>query len=312
MNGAPDSRHPDPHRFATHHAELSTGATLAYLREGIGGVPLLLVHGWPETRRIWWRNIEPLVAAGFEVIAPDLRGFGDSELAPDECYDVAAFAIDLHALVHDVLGHQSCFVAGGDAGGPIVYDLSLRYPGFVPKLCFFNTLAPYLQNGEYEAAGIAPDTDREARATADYFVRQATDADALAAELDTPARRRAYIAGMYGHRLWGSPTAFTRDEVDFMTEPFADAEKLRASFGIYESAAGTRPMKDLPRYLETNPIPTLVLYGPEDHVVPASFPERCAVAFTECVGPFVVPGAGHFLQWEAAKVFNRALTHFFL
>ncbi len=305
--------HPlDPDQFATHRATLSTGATLAYLREGIGGVPLLLVHGWPETRRIWWRNVEPLVAAGFEVIAPDLRGFGDSDLAPGECYDLAAFSQDLRALVSEELDHTTCFAAGGDAGGPIVYDLSLRYTGFVPKLCFFNTLTPVLTHGEYEAAGIPPDSDRVERATADYFVRQSTDADALAAELDTPERRRSYVAGMYGHRLWGAPTAFTRDEIDFMTEPFADADKLRASFGIYESATGHRPMKDAPRYLETNPTPTLVLYGPEDHVVPASFPDRCAVAFTECIGPFVVAGAGHFLQWEAAAVFNRALQHFFL
>ncbi len=302
----------DPARFATHRCELSTGATLAYLREGIGGVPLLLVHGWPETRRIWWRNVEPLVAAGFEVIAPDLRGFGDSDVAADGFYDVAAFSLDLYALVHEVLGHHSCFAAAGDAGGPMIYDLSLRYPGFVPKLCYFNTLTPVLRNGEYEAAGIPREDRRELRATADYFVRQATDADALAAELDTPARRRAYIAGMYGHRLWGNPTAFAADAVDFMTEPFADPAKLRASFGIYESSTGARPMKELPRFLETNPIPTLVLYGPEDHVVPTSFPDRCAVAFDECVGPFVVPGAGHFLQWEAAAVFNRALAHFFL
>jgi len=302
----------DPGRFATHRATLATGATLAYLREGVGGVPLVLVHGWPETRRIWWRNVEPLVAAGFEVIAPDLRGFGDSDLAPDGHYDVAAFAIDLHALVHDELGHSTCFAAGGDAGGPIVYDLSLRHPGFVPKLCFFNTLTPILTGGEYEAAGIPPDPDRATRATADYFIRQATDADALAAELDTPARRRAYVAGMYGHRLWGSPTAFDAAAVDFMTEPFADGAKLRASFGIYESSTGSRPFKEMPRFLETNDIPTLVLYGPEDNVVPRSFPDRCSVAFTECVGPFVIPGAGHFLQWEAADIFNRALSHFFL
>ena len=302
----------DSTRYATHRATLSTGATLAYLREGIGGVPLLLVHGWPETRRIWWRNIDALVEAGFEVIAPDLRGFGDSDIAPDDFYDVAAFSIDMHALVHGELGHDQCFAAAGDAGGPIVYDLSLRYPGFVPKLCFFNTLNPVLTNGEYEAAGIPPDGDRAARATADYFIRQATDADALAAELDTPARRRAYIAGMYGHRLWGASTAFTPDVVDFMTEPFADPIKLRASFGIYESSTGGRPMKDMPRFLETNPVPTLVLYGPEDRVVPTSFPARCAVAFDECIGPFVITGAGHFLQWEAANVFNRALTHFFL
>ena len=221
------SRPLDPDQFATHRATLSTGATLAYLREGVGGVPLVLVHGWPETRRIWWRNVEALVAAGFEVIAPDLRGFGDSSLAPDECYDVAAFSMDLQALVREELGHSTCFAAGGDAGGPIVYDLSLRYTGLVPKLCFFNTLTPVLVHGEYEAAGIPPDPDRRERATADYFVRQSTDADALAAELDTPERRRAYVAGMYGHRLWGTPTAFTRDEIDFMTEPFAAADKLR-------------------------------------------------------------------------------------
>jgi pimeloyl-ACP methyl ester carboxylesterase len=53
-----------------------------------------------------------------------------------------------------------------------------------------------------------------------------------------------------------------------------------------------------------------VLYGPEDAVVPASFPDRARVAFTECIGPFVVADAGHFLQWEQADVLNRALAHF--
>ena len=64
--------------------------------------------------------------------------------------------------------------------------------------------------------------------------------------------------------------------------------------------------------VEPVPLPTLVLYGPEDHVVPAAFPDRCAVAFTDCIGPFVVPGAGHFLQWERADLLNRALAAFLL
>jgi pimeloyl-ACP methyl ester carboxylesterase len=301
----------DPDRFHVARAQVRDGVTLAYVHEGVGGVPLLLVHGYPETKRIWWRNVEPLVAAGFEVIAPDLRGHGDSDLAADDRYDIAAFSVDLHALVHDVLGHERCFVAGGDVGGPVVYDMSLRYPGFVPKLCYFNTVTPTLP-AEYEAAGIRPDDPHELRATADYFVRQATDADGLLAELDTPARRRAYVADMYGHRLWAGRTAFTAAETAFMTEPYADADKLRASWGVYESSTGNRPMSDLPRYLEPNPVPALVLYGPEDHVVPSSFPDRCRVAFTECIGPFVVAGAGHFLQWEAAGPFNRALAHCFL
>jgi pimeloyl-ACP methyl ester carboxylesterase len=301
----------DPDHFHTERAEVRDGVTLAYVREGIGGTPLLLVHGYPETKRIWWRNIAPLAAAGFEVIAPDLRGHGDSDLAADGHYDIAAFSVDVHALVHDVLGHETCFVAGGDVGGPVVYDLSLRYPGFVPRLCFFNTVTPVLP-GEYEAAGIPPDDPHAMRATSDYFVRQATDPAGLLAELDTPQRRRAYVAEMYGHRLWAGRSAFTADEIAFMTEPYGDASKLRASWGVYESSTGNRPMSDIPRYLETNPIPALVFYGPEDHVVSTTFPDQCAVAFTECIGPFVVRGSGHFLQWEAADLFNRAVQHFFL
>ena len=302
-----------PTRFATHRATLSTGATLAYLREGVGGVPLLLVHGWPETRRIWWRNVEPLVAAGFEVIAPDLRGFGDSDLAPDDHYDVAAFAIDLHALVHDELGHATCFVAGGDAGGPIAYDLSLRYPGFVPKLCFFNTLTPVLMNGEYEAAGIPPDSDREARATADYFVRQATDADALAAELDTPARRRARTwpgctATDCGATRWRS----TPRRVDFMTEPFADAGQAPGQLRHLRELDRQPTVQRAAALPRDQPGPDPGALRTRGQRGAAELPGGRAVAFTECVGPFVVPGAGHFLQWEAADTFNRALIHFFL
>ena len=72
---------------------------LAYDRAGEGGRALLLLHGWPETRRIWSRNLEPLAGAGFDVIAPDLRGFGDSGLAPDDRYDAAAHATDMAALL---------------------------------------------------------------------------------------------------------------------------------------------------------------------------------------------------------------------
>ena len=75
-------------------ASLSTGPVIVYDHEGAGGAPLLLLHGWPETRRIWERNVAALADAGFEVIAPDLRGFGDSGLAPDDRYDAAAHSHD--------------------------------------------------------------------------------------------------------------------------------------------------------------------------------------------------------------------------
>jgi pimeloyl-ACP methyl ester carboxylesterase len=300
----------DASAFASKRASVADGLGLSFIREGVGGYPLLLVHGWPETKRIWWRNIEPLAEAGFEVIAPDLRGFGDSDLAPDGFYDPAANATDLYRLVHDVLGHERCAAAGGDFGGVAIQDLGLRFEGFVERQCLFNTVLPLLPD-DYEQAGLEPRIPRRTRAAADYFIRQGREADELAAELDTPQRRRRYIEQFYGSRFWAAPGGFDRDSIDFMTEPFADAEKLRASFGIYESGMGTRPFSETPRMLEQNPLPTLVLYGPEDHVIPNDFAERCEVAFPEIIGPFIVRRAGHFLQWERADVLNRALIYFF-
>jgi len=301
---------PDPTAFAVHRAELRTGAELAYVRENPGGgFPLLLVHGWPETKRIWWRNIAALAEAGFEVIVPDLRGYGDSSVAPDGFYDLAAHARDLHALVHDVLGHDQCAAVGGDLGGAVIQDLGLRAPGFVVRQVLFNTVLPLLPD-EYAAAGLDPQPAADVRQAADYFVRQGRDADGLAAELDTAQRRRAYIATFYGSRFWATPGAFLSDEVAFMTEPFADPVKLRAGFGAYESALGTIPLSAPPRFFERNPVSTLALYGPDDHVLWRDFPERCEVAFTDLIGPFVVRRAGHFLQWERADLLNRTVVAF--
>jgi len=113
------------------------------------------------------------------------------------------------------------------------------------------------------------------RMAADYFVRQGREADELAGELASATQRRRYIAEFYGHRFWATPGAFTREQVDFMTEPFADPERLRAGWGNYESAMGTRPLSEPPRFFERNPIETVVLYGPEDHVIQRAFPEMC-------------------------------------
>src|SRR5688572_33054092 len=113
----PQPEAPPPDAFRVRRSVVRDGVSLAYLREGRGGFPLLLLHGYPETKRIWWRNVGPLAAAGFEVIAPDFRGQGESDLSPGDAYDLAIYSRDAHALVHDVLGHARCAVVAGDGGG---------------------------------------------------------------------------------------------------------------------------------------------------------------------------------------------------
>ncbi len=307
---------PPAERFTVHRTAVPVtpgrdGLSIAYVREGVGGYPLLLVHGYPETKRIWWRNVEALAAAGYEVIAPDLRGFGDSDLSSQDVYDIAAYSRDLYLLVHDALGHETCGVVGGDVGGATAVDLLHRYPGFVDKLVFFDTVPPSVID-DYVTAGIdiGSIVALGGGPTSDYRQRQGVTPDDLAAELDTPAKRRRYIGDMYGHRLWASPGTFDGPAIDFMTEPFATEERLRASWAVYQLADG-RPMSEPALMSQKVATPTMILYGMDDQVVGPDFVHCCEVAFTNRTGPVVIPGAGHFLQWERADVFNPLVISFF-
>ena len=289
-----------PDRYPVEYVALR-GFRQAFVHAGVGGRPILLVHGWPETKRIWWRNIDVLAGAGFEVIVPDLRGFGDSEVSPDGFHDVASHALDLHALVREILGHERVVVVGGDLGGPVIQDLSLRYPGFVERMVLFNSPLPF---DKEKMAGM---NTRPAREASDYFVRQGTDPDGLAGELATPKMRRRYIATFYTSRFWGHPGAFEPAAVHFMTEPFGDAARPRASFGAYESSLKPEARSGPSAMATPNPTPTMILFGQSDHVLYPDFDRMAATVFPDHVGPFLLRDCGHFVQWEAAHALNSAI-----
>jgi pimeloyl-ACP methyl ester carboxylesterase len=288
-------------QFPTEETEVR-GFRQVFTRDGVGGVPVLLVHGWPETRLIWWRCIAPLVAAGFEVIVPDLRGFGDSEVGPDGFHDVPSHAHDLEALVRS-LGHDRVIAVAGDLGGPVIQDLSLRFPGFVDRMVLFNSPLPTTP----EMAGLRTSPAVEA---ADYFIRQGTDADGLAADLATADQRRRYIATFYTSRFWAHPGAFTSDEVAALVEPFGDGARLRASFGAYESVFDHAARSERSAMAAPNPTPTLLLFGTSDHVIYPDFDRMAELVFPDRVGPFLLRDCGHFVQWEAADRLVGAVTTF--
>jgi pimeloyl-ACP methyl ester carboxylesterase len=312
----PTPRPPQPETpardaFEVHRARVAEDLELAYLHEGVGGYPLLLVHGYPETKRIWWRNVAPLAAAGFEVIVPDLRGYGDSDLSQRDEYDLALYSRDLHTLTRDVLGHERCGLVGGDVGGVVIVDMANRFPGFADRMLFFNTVAPVvLDRADWYAERGLSLVPLEHGPTGDYRIRQGRDWKELLAELDTPARRRRYVRDFYEHRLLASQYSFEEDDYDFMTEPFAEAERLAASWAPYQLEYG-RPMSEPPLLMQQTQTPTLILYGPDDQVVPKDFAKRCEIAFPNRIGPLVVPECGHFLQWERADVLNSVAEMFF-
>lgn len=304
---------PTPTRdaFEIHRARVAEGIELAFVREGIGGYPLVLVHGYPETKRIWWRNVAPLAEAGYEVIVPDLRGYGDSDLSANDEYDLVLYSRDLHTLVHDVLGHERCGLLAGDVGGVVICDMAGRFPGFVDRMVFFNSVPPMVPDqAAWYAAHHMEMFGLEHGPTGDYRIRQGRDWRALEAELDTVERRRRWVRDFYEHRLLASPYSFEEDDYEFMVEPFEDLERLAAGWAPYQLEYG-RPMSEPPLVAQAVEVPTLILYGPDDQVVPKDFAKRCEIAFTRRVGPLVIPECGHFVQWERADVFNEVAKVFF-
>lgn len=124
--------------FHHDYADLGT-VRLHYVTVGKGPAVALL-HGWPQTWYMW-REIMPGLAAHYRLVAPDLRGLGDSS-RPATGYDKKTLAQDIWRLMHDVLGEKRFFVVGHDWGGPIAYALAAQHRDAVRRLAIFDVPVP--------------------------------------------------------------------------------------------------------------------------------------------------------------------------
>lgn len=121
------------------HADLGD-VRLHYATAGEGPAVVLL-HGWPQTWRMWLGVIPGLAAAGYRVVAPDLRGLGDSS-RPEGGYDKKTLAEDVWRLAHEVLGEERLFVAGHDWGGPVAFALAAQHRDAVRRMAIFDVPVP--------------------------------------------------------------------------------------------------------------------------------------------------------------------------
>jgi pimeloyl-ACP methyl ester carboxylesterase len=122
----------------SHHMASVNGIQMHYVIGGHGD-PIVLLHGWPET---WytWRHVMPALAKNYTVIAPDLRGLGDSSKPPTG-YDGKTVAEDIHQLVTQ-LGFKAIFLVGHDIGSFVVYPYAAAHPTEVKGLVVMEVPPP--------------------------------------------------------------------------------------------------------------------------------------------------------------------------
>ena len=291
--------------ITTRQIPLSTGISMKVALAGPADAPpAILLHGFPETHRTWFRVAERL-QADVRLIMPDLRGFGGS----DRPSEVAAYATDLVIAdilaLADALGIGQFALVGHDWGGAVAWAMALRGLPQVTRLAIVNSPHPAL----FQRSIIADDAQRAASQYMRAFRDPAMEAKVAAMGFDTffdksfakhvdlaaidPAERAASIAE------WSRPGALT-----------AMFNWYRASLIAVPAMGQAAAMPEwVSRGLPKLTIPVRVIWGLEDKALLPIQLEGLGEVGTD-VDVFPLPGVGHFATWQAPDAVADALRPF--
>lgn len=251
---------------------------LAYTDEGPGPAVVLL-HGFPLGRAMWKDQVNG-VGSIYRVIAPDLRGHGDSP-APEGDYTIDEMADDVVELL-DTLSLDTPVVLGGlSMGGYVALSILARYPERVRALMLMDTRA---QADPPEVAAGRRDLMRKVLAAGDA---------SPAVESLMP-------------RLFAKSTLETRPERVTPLRELMGRNTARGIAGALQAMAVRPDRRDI---LGSIRVPTLVMVGEDDAITPLSEAQAMADAIPGARVE-VIPGAGHLAPCENPAVANAAILRF--
>ena len=199
----------------------------AHYRSGEGAQAVVLLHGWPQTSYAW-RRVAPLLSLGFDVVVPDLPGFGDSS-KPEDGFDKKTMSRRLRDFVH-ALGLFRIALVGHDVGGAVAYAYAAQWPDEVSHLVFVESSLPSF--GQEEAMDVS-------RGGSWHFgFNMAGDIS----EKLVNGREYAFVDHFMRRESVGlfDPTSVDDAVVEHYARALARPGALRCSFGYYRTLAADR------------------------------------------------------------------------
>ena len=207
--------------FQYHYANLE-GVRLHYVTLG-RGTPVLLLHGWPQT---WyeWRLLMPLLADEYCLVAPDLRGLGDSS-RPAAGYDKKTVAEDIWQLIHKHLGYERFIVVGHDVGAVVAFRLAADHAEAVTHLVLLDV--PVIGERVESMGGLIPHGQLPRW---HHLFHQVVDLP----EALTFGRERLYLEWFFN---WGTDQAgvFSEADISEYVRAYSQAGAMRAGFNMYRA-----------------------------------------------------------------------------
>jgi pimeloyl-ACP methyl ester carboxylesterase len=281
----------------SHHMASVNGIQLHYVIGGQGD-PVVLLHGWPET---WyaWHKVMPALAKNYTVIAPDLRGLGDSS-KPVTGYDGKTLAEDIHQLVTQ-LGFKTIFLVGHDIGSFVVYPYAAAHPTEVKRLVVMDVPPP----------GFFPPPQVNGGPPLWWILfHQTPDVP----EALTQGKEMEYLSWHYQNLAYNR-AAITQEAINEYVSRYSAPGGMRAGFEHYRAMPQdaiqnqnysktmlTMPVLALaggyiPTFGGNTTMPSLVEYGMK--------------LLAQNVTGITVPNSGHYIAEEQPDVVVKLLNNFF-
>ena len=251
------------------------------------GKPVILIHGYPLSGRAWEKQIPALLDAGYRVITYDRRGFGNSS-QPWSGYDPDTFTEDLHKLVTKLDLHNFVLVGHSMGGEEIAHYIGKYGTKDVNKVVFISAVPPFLRKAGDNPEGLDGSLFEELK---------------NAVIEDRPAFMTKFCTDFYNMDVFeGKRVSKQAYQASWNT---AIEASPKGSIDCVETW-GTDFREDLKRI----DIPTLVIHGDQDRIVPFPNSGKRMPDFVKDSKLVVVKDGPHGIAWTHAEEVNREILNF--
>jgi pimeloyl-ACP methyl ester carboxylesterase len=266
--------------------ENSTPIDLYYEDHGSGS-PVVLIHGWPLSGASWEKQTAALLDAGHRVITYDRRGFGRSS-KPAVGYTYDTFAADLDKLLRKLNLKKVALVGFSMGSGEVTRYIGKYGTARVSKAVLIGTLGPYLVK--------KPDNPDGVDASVFEGIKAAIRAD-------RPAFLMEFLKNFYNYDVTGGKLVSERVlEDNWNVAAGASAIGTLACVDCW--------IEDFRKNIPKNTVPTLILHGDADRILPPDATSRRQAKMIKNVKFVELPGGSHGVLWTHADRINKELVAF--